>query len=65
MGYSIAKEKSESSPRLDIQDEFLLTNKVLEGFDVEFTNSQNCKLENGLDSQMKIAQGMKDLGMER
>jgi len=64
-GYRITKEKSESNPRLDVQDEFILANNVLQGLEVEFTNSQRCKVEKGIDSQMKIAQWMKDLGMER
>lgn len=60
MGYSIAREKSASAPALDVQGEFHLANKALEDFENEFSNLENCKLK-----KAKIAQGMKDLGMER
>jgi len=65
MGYSIAKEKAESTPPLDIQAEFRLANKALQSFEIEFSNFPNCKLNKGVDSQKKIAQRMKDLGIER
>lgn len=60
MGYSIANEKSASAPPLDVQAEFHLANKALEDFEIEFPNLPNCKLNKG-----KVAQRMKDLGMER
>lgn len=60
MGYSIAREKSASAPALDVQGEFHLANKALEDFENEFSNLESCKLK-----EAKIAQRMKDLGMER
>eukprot|EP00253_Pinus_taeda_P003808 PITA_03808 len=60
MGYSISREKSASAPALDVQGEFHLANKALEDFENEFSNLESCKLK-----KAKIAQRMKDLGMER
>lgn len=60
MDYSIAREKSASAPALDVQAEFHLANKAVEVFENEFSNLQNCKLK-----KVKVAQRMKDLGMER
>lgn len=65
MGYSVAKEKVESAPPLNIEAEFHLASKARESFEIEFSNFATCKLNKGLDSQKKIAQRMKDLGMER
>lgn len=61
MGYTIAGEKSAYNvPTLDVQAEFHLAKKALEDFEYEFSNLQDCKLK-----KAKIAQRMKDLGMER
>jgi len=65
MGYSIAKEKAESAPTLNIQADFNLAKKALERFETEFSNFPNNKVNKGLDSQKKVAQKMKDLGIER
>lgn len=61
MGYTIAGEKSAYNvPTLDVQAEFHLAKKALEDFENEFSNLQDCKLK-----KAKVAQRMKDLGMER
>lgn len=65
MGYTVAKEKVESAPPLNIEAEFHLASKARETFEIEFSNFATCKLNKGLDSQKKIAQRMRDLGMER
>jgi len=52
-----------SNPSLDIEAEFHLANKALQGLKIEFSDSQNC--EKRPNSQEKIAQRLKALGMER
>jgi len=64
IGQSITKEKAEFIPPLNIQAEFHLANKVRESLEIEFSNFQNCN-KGLVDSQKKISQRMKDLGMER
>ena len=52
-----------NNPPLDIQAEFHLANKTLQGLQIECSNFKNCN--NGPNSQKEIAQRLKDLGMER
>ena len=65
MGYGTTNKILEYIPIFNIQDQIFLTNKSLQYFEIELTNSQKNKLHNRPDSQIQIGWRMKYLGMER